>query len=69
EPTTDTANANANDTNDAIAAAREQAIARLQAELGPALETAVRTRVATAVDDALLDMLALLQISLESQIR
>lgn len=55
--------------NEIAARARDMAIARLQAELGPALEAAVRTRVAAAVDDALLDMLALLQISLESQVR
>lgn len=48
---------------------REQTLARLQSDLAPALEAAVRQRVAAAVDDALLDMLALLQVSLESQLR
>lgn len=48
---------------------RDEAIARLAAELAPALEAEVRARVAAAIDDALLDMLALLQVSLESQIR
>lgn len=57
------------DTAALTAQVREEAIARLQTELAPALEAAVRQRVAAAVDDALLDMLALLQVSLESQVR